>query len=309
MSLEELPLSLQWGFVLAIGLCIGSFLNAAIYRLPEPDITLRDPKRSKCPKCQRELTWKENIPVLSWLVQRGRCRGCSCRISIRYPAIELLTAALFGLVFWATPLGEWGVLLVRWLVISGLLVATFVDFDCFEIPDEISIGGMWAAPALSFLVPRLHDETWIAQRLTEEFVEGGSVDRFGALAASLAGLAVGGGILIGIGALGKLIYGRDAMGFGDVKLLAAGGGFIGPGGALAALMIGSLAASVAGVANLVRFAWTVRARARARGGRRSWGQALAVGRIAGRYLPFGPYLGLGIGMVLLAWNHVREAFL
>ncbi len=295
-----MPASVESIFAVVFGLLIGSFLNAAIYRLPEPHLTLSSPKRSMCPKCGHQLSWSENLPVLSWILQRGRCRWCQVPISPRYPLVELLTGALFLLAYRATPDGQLGLLLIAWLVLAGLVVATFVDFDRFEIPDEISIGGMWAAPVLSVIVPQLHRDTSVAQMLSD----GPQVDRIGALVGSLAGLAVGGGVLIGIGWIGKLVYGRDAMGFGDVKLLAAGGGFVGPGGALAALAIGSCVASVAGLVNLVRFTCLVRQRARARGGKRPLGKALAVGRIAGRYLPFGPYLGIGIGFALLAWDHL-----
>ena len=106
--------------------------------------------------------------------------------------------------------------------------------------------------------------------------------------------------------LGSKAFGRDAMGFGDVKLLAAGGAFVGPGGALAALLIGAFVASFFGLANMVRFTCLSRSRARARGGEKALGRSIAVGRIAARYLPFGPYLGIGIGIVLLDWNHVVE---
>jgi prepilin signal peptidase PulO-like enzyme (type II secretory pathway) len=95
------------------------------------------------------------------------------------------------------------------------------------------------------------------------------------------------------------------MGFGDVKLLAAGGGFVGPGGALAALALGSAVAAVVGLLNMARYFVLVRARARRRGRRAPLGFHLAVARVAGRYLPFGPYLALGIGIALLGWNHVR----
>jgi len=114
-------------------------------------------------------------------------------------------------------------------------------------------------------------------------------------------MIAGGGILWLIGRIGSRIYGRDAMGFGDVKLLAAGGGFVGPGGALAALMLASLVASVAGIANMLRFYALVRGRARARGAHKTISHSVRVARIAGRYVPFGPYLALGIGIVLLYW--------
>jgi leader peptidase (prepilin peptidase) / N-methyltransferase len=112
-----------------------------------------------------------------------------------------------------------------------------------------------------------------------------------------------------VGKLGSAIYGRDAMGFGDVKLLAAAGGFIGPGGALIALFVGSFAASLAGLGNMVRFFVLTRQRARSRGVHKPLKRSLQVARIAGRYLPFGPYLGLGIGVVLLAWKNVSELLL
>ncbi|MEO6708841.1 MAG: prepilin peptidase [Planctomycetota bacterium] len=300
MNGPDLPAEFHWFWWAVFGLFVGSFLNVAIHRLPRPGMSVSKPRRSQCPNCQRELTWKENIPLASWVVQLGRCRGCGWRIPWRYPLVELLTAALWFLAAWMTPTGQWDLTLVRVLVLSGLVVATFVDFEFFEIPDEISIGGMIAAPIASLLVPSLHADTYLAR----VFSSGDSVDRLGALLASLAGMAVGGGVLLGIGWLGKLLFRRDAMGFGDVKLLAAAGGFIGPGGALAALVLGSVVASLAGVLNVVRFLWVSRTRARQRGARRKFSRSLASARVAGRYLPFGPYLALGIGIVLLAWNHV-----
>jgi len=215
--------------------------------------------------------------------------------------VEALTAGLWLWTAWSTPAGDWPLLLVRLTVVSGLIVATFVDFDCFEIPDEVSIGGMLLAPLVALALPRLHEETWVAHLLGSE---SGGVDRVGALLGCLSGMAVGGGILLAIGWLGKRVWGRDAMGLGDVKLLAAGGGFVGPGGALFALVAASLVASVAGVANMARFFWLSRARVRSRGGRKSLRRSLATARVAGRYLPFGPYLALGIGIALLHWNHV-----
>lgn len=300
MSLAELPLEFHWFWWTVFGLFIGSFLNVAIHRLPRPGMTVSKPRRSQCPNCARELTWKENIPLLSWLVQLGRCRGCGWRIPWRYPLVELLTAALWFLAAWSTTGAQWQLVLVRVVVLSGLVVATFVDFEHFEIPDEVSIGGMILAPFVSLLVPQLHADTYLAQL----WGTAGAVDRTGALLASLAGLAVGGGALLAIGWLGKLLFRRDAMGLGDVKLLAAAGGFVGPGGALVALVLGSLVASFAGVLNVARFFCLSRSRVRRRGSRRLVSRSLASARVAGRYLPFGPYLALGIGIVLLAWNYV-----
>lgn len=288
-----------WG---TMGLFVGSFLNVAIHRLPLADETVSKPRRSRCPQCKTTLTWKENIPLLSWLVQLGRCRTCGWRIPWRYPLVEALTAVLWGYVAWRTLPDHFDLCLIHTVVLSGLVVATFVDFACFEIPDEVSIGGMVLAPVASLLVPELHAGSAVAHWLDGE--SAAHVSRAGALLACGAGMAVGGGILWLIGKVGSAIYGRDAMGFGDVKLLAAGGGFVGPGAVLVALMIGALVASIVGLLNMLRFLVLLRMRARSRGRRGGFGRSAHVARIAGRYLPFGPYLAVGIGIVLVAWKDV-----
>lgn len=294
---EAGPWTLWWT---TVGLFIGSFLNVAIHRLPRDGESVNKPRRSRCPACRTELTWRENIPLLSWILQLGRCRNCAWRIPVRYPLVELLTAGLWYLAATATTPGDHGVFLVRALVLSGLVVATFVDFDFLEIPDEVSIGGMVAAPVLCLLVPQLHADTWVAQYVSDSV----PVDRFGALVGCMAGMAVGWSVLWLIGRVGTRAYGTDAMGFGDVKLLAAGGGFVGPGATLAALMLAALVASVVGTANMARFFFLTRSRARERGRPALLGRSIRIARIAGRYLPFGPYLALGIGIVLLYWKDV-----
>jgi len=187
------------------------------------------------------------------------------------------------------------------LVLSGLVAATFVDLDCMEIPDSVSIGGMVLGPVLSLLVPELHGESYLALQFSDGAEE---LTRFGALVSSLAGLAAGWGVLYLVGALGSRAFGKEAMGFGDVKLLGAGGAFVGPGGVAMALMIASFLASIAGVVNMGRFYCLIRGRARRRGVPKPIGRALSAARVLGRYLPFGPYLAVGIGIALLYWNDV-----
>ncbi len=291
-----------WG---TMGLFVGSFLNVAIHRLPRPDLGVSKPRRSFCPGCRRQLTWRENIPVVSWALQRGRCRGCEVRIPMRYPLVELLTAFLWVVAAWSLPTDSLGVVLVRTLVLSGLVVATFVDFEFFEIPDEVSIGGLLLAPVLSLAVPELHAES----ALSRAFAAGESLapmTRGDAVMQSLYGIAVGAGALYGIGLLGRVAFGRDAMGLGDVKLMGAAGGFLGGPRVLIALVMASFFASIAGVGNIARLYFVIRQRDRARGRKGGPGKALATARIAGRYVPFGPYLALGIGIVLLYWDDVRE---
>jgi leader peptidase (prepilin peptidase)/N-methyltransferase len=280
------------------GLFVGSFLNVAIHRLPQEGMSVSRPRRSLCPKCRKTLTWSENVPLLSWLVQRGRCRGCRWPIPWRYPLVEALTAAAWVWLAWVTPAGQWGLLAVYLVTVSGLIVATFVDFAYFEIPDEISIGGMCLAPLACLAVPALHEADWVALA----FSPPSGVSRFGSLVGGLAGMAAGGGVLLGIGWLGKRIWGRDAMGLGDVKLLCGAGGLLGLWGVVLALTLASLVASVAGLGNVGRFLCLSRCRARARGSRKPFAKSLATARVAGRYLPFGPYLALGIMLALVYWE-------
>ncbi len=289
------------------GLLVGSFLNVAIYRYPLEGVTVNHPKRSRCPKCKHELAWYENVPLASWLMQRGRCRHCSVAIPWRYPLVEALTAGLWLLS--SHVLGgveSWALVLVACVVVSGLVLATFVDFDCMEIPDSVSIGGMVLGPIASFLVPELHTHTWVALQFGEESL---GPTAFGAHVASLAGLVTGWGTLFLVSRLGAKAFGKEAMGFGDVKLLGAGGAFVGPGGVLLTLMLASVLASVAGILNMLRFYCLIRSRARRRGVPKRAGKAFFVARILGRYLPFGPYLAVGIGIVLLYWNDVLSLLL
>jgi len=292
---------LAWGF---LGLFIGSFLNVCIHRLPLEEETVSRPRRSRCPQCRTMLTWRENIPVFSWLLQRGKCRTCGWRIPVRYPLVELLTAGLIYLAAASALPAQPALALVRATVLAALVVATFVDFDWFEIPDEVSIGGIVLAPVASFLVPALHADTWVATLASDpNTIPYPPIDRLGALTGSLAGIAAGFVVLWLIGWLGSKAYGVEAMGFGDVKLLAAGGGFVGPGGALVALSVAAFLGAVVGVFLMVRFFWVSYGRSRTRG-RPNAARSLRVARLAARYIPFGPYIALGIGIVLLYWDHV-----
>lgn len=303
MSWLGLPRELAlcwWG---TMGLFVGSFLNVAIYRWPREGSVMR-PARSFCPTCSRSLSWYENVPVLSWVIQGGKCRGCRKPISARYPAIELLNAGLWLALVWITPDEQWPLLLARLLFVSGLVVATFVDFELREIPDQISIGGMFVAPLVSLCVPDLHSATSVALAVSRS--EG--VDRAGALAGSLAGIAVGAGVLYAIGWLGERLFKKEAMGFGDVKLLGAIGGFIGPGGALVALVLASFGGAIVGVANMLRLYVFLRMRAGARHSARTALDSYVVARRVGSEIPFGPYLALGSLPVLLYWNELSRWF-
>lgn len=134
-----------------LGAVVGSFLNVVIYRLPL-DLSVNEPKRSFCPVCKNPIPWRHNLPLLSWLFLRGRCANCGSRIAFRYFAVELLTALLF-LAIWRTV--PWEMALAYWIFVSLLIAATFIDFEHFIIPDEITIGGTGAGLILCFALPQL----------------------------------------------------------------------------------------------------------------------------------------------------------
>jgi leader peptidase (prepilin peptidase)/N-methyltransferase len=136
---------------LALGAVVGSFLNVCIYRLPL-DLSVNKPRRSFCPSCKTQLTWYQNVPLLSWLFLRGKCANCGARIAFRYFAVELLTALLFLCVWKVFP---WEMAIAYWIFVSLLIAATFIDFEHFIIPDEITIGGTVAGIVASFIVPEL----------------------------------------------------------------------------------------------------------------------------------------------------------
>src|SRR5438045_2960308 len=141
------------GFAFGLGAAIGSFLNVCIYRLPR-DLSINEPSRSFCPACKKPIPWRQNLPLLSWLFLRGKCANCGSRIAFRYFAVELLTALLFLAVWISFP---WPVALVYWVFVSLLIAATFIDFEHFIIPDEITIGGTVVGIVASLAVPELMD--------------------------------------------------------------------------------------------------------------------------------------------------------
>jgi leader peptidase (prepilin peptidase) / N-methyltransferase len=134
-----------------LGAVVGSFLNVCIYRLPL-DLSVNEPRRSFCPACKKQLAWYHNVPLLSWLFLRGRCAHCGSPIAFRYFAVELLTALLF---LWVWKVFPWQMAIAYWVFISLLIAGTFIDFEHFIIPDEITIGGTVTGIVASFVVPEL----------------------------------------------------------------------------------------------------------------------------------------------------------
>lgn len=218
-----------WTFVVfAFGAVWGSFLNVCIYRIPA-ELSVVKP-RSRCPKCMTDLAWKDNIPIFGWIFLGGKCRYCKAPVSARYPGIELLTALLFTAVWLVYP-EQWGLVFAYCLLIFGLILGSMVDFDEMWIPDRVTIGGEIVGPILSFLIPALHAK--------ETHLEG--------LIASLIGLAVGFGSLYSVSLIGKWVLKKDAMGFGDVKLMGCLGAFLGWESVIFIVFVSSLLGTIIGV--------------------------------------------------------------
>ena len=134
-----------------LGACVGSFLNVCIYRLPL-NLSVNQPRRSFCPSCKTQIPWHQNLPLVSWLLLRGRCAKCGARIAFRYFAVELLTALFFLIIWKCFP---WQIAIAYWVFIALVIAATFIDFEHFIIPDEITIGGTVAGLIGSIAVPQL----------------------------------------------------------------------------------------------------------------------------------------------------------
>ena len=212
MSVEALLIF----FAGVFGAMIGSFLNVCILRLPHDQSVVRPP--SRCPGCGSGIVWYDNIPVVSWLLLRGRCRGCGMRISVQYPLIELATGLIwsymgfrFGLTAEAARAG---------LFFTVLLGIALTDARHYLIPDEFSLGGL--VVGLLFSLP------------------GGWND----IARATLGAAAGFSLLWVVGAAGKWIFKEEAMGGGDIKMMAMVGAFVGWQGVLLTVFLGALLGTI-----------------------------------------------------------------
>jgi len=331
-----------------LGAVVGSFLNVCIYRMPL-DLSVNEPKRSFCPHCKKQIPWSQNIPLLSWLMLRGKCANCHAPIAFRYFGVELLTAVLF-LAAWLSSWrsGQWELAFPLWILLSLLIVGTFIDLEHFIIPNEITWGGVAAGIFLSLCLPAMmgveshlmgllwsagaaaagYASLWVVvevgkkvfgkKRINLEKPEAFTWTRHG----DDADLATGGDtmkwseifsrpsdiLLMHVteatvlgkthgqttltfyydrllvegdeyklddldtisGTVTGLVIPREAMGFGDVKFIAAIGAFLGIRAVFFTIMSGSIIGALAGIVLIL-----IR--------RREWSARI----------PFGPYLALG----------------
>ena len=247
-----------YALVGSVGLAIGSFLNVCIHRIPL-GLSVIWP-RSACPSCSQAIAWKDNIPLVSFFILEGKCRGCRQPISVQYPLVEIMNA--LGFVALVMKFGLCWEALVYALFFSALLTITWIDLYHQIIPDVISLPGILFGLLCAWTILPLD------------------------IMDSLIGVLVGGGILWGLAALSPLLFGKEGLGGGDIKLLAMMGAFLGWQGALLSLMIAAIVGSVVGV-TLIVLKFMSRS----------------------QYLPFGPFLALGAIIALFFQAEIMEWYL
>ena len=245
-------------YALLLGLIVGSYLNVVIHRLPRGRSTVTP--RSRCPVCGTPIRARDNLPVVSWLLLRGRCRSCGAPISVRYPLVEATTAALFGAC--AERFGLGPAALAGALFCALLVALAGSDVDHSTLPDRLTLPGIALGLAVQPLLP------------------------WGGLVPAAVGAAAGGGLLVAVWGAWWLVRREHGIGFGDAKMLAMVGAFLGWKGMTVAFVAATAAGAAVGLA------------------------ALATGRLGRRgRLPFGVFLALG-GVVGLFWGQrLADAYL
>lgn len=273
-------------YAFVLGAVTGSFLNVCIHRLPRGFLLHKPP--SHCPFCNEPIRWYDNVPIVSYLLLGRRCRFCGIRISPRYALVEGLTGVLFAYVAWRTigsGQADYARLGVYVVLAAALVAASFIDIEFRIIPDEVSIPGMVLAPIVSLLLPGLHEtgEPILVASLGRLAGLTPEADpRLCGLVASLVGMAVGAGVIWVMRVVGRAVFRKEAMGFGDVKLMAFVGGFIGWKLALLGIVLGAFAGAIIGLLLLLRTRDT--------------------------RLPFGPYLSLGCLAAMLHAGDIMMLF-
>jgi leader peptidase (prepilin peptidase)/N-methyltransferase len=277
-------------YMFALGAVVGSFLNVVIARLPEGK-SLVWPS-SHCPKCDAPIRWFDNIPLVSFIILRRKCRSCGESISWRYPAVELLTAVLFFLLL--SRFTNILALAVYMLFTCSLVVITFIDLKHYIIPDEISIPGIFIGLALSLLPAHFAGHQlvissaphFLTNLLSGLLAKGSMLHTLSSsFLNSLIGCIVGGGMLYLAAGYSRLVLKKEGMGGGDIKLLGMVGAFLGLKLALMTIVVGSVVGAAVGI-------------------------TLILLRLKTRddYIPFGPYLALGAMLSVLYGNQLWDRY-
>ncbi len=233
-----------------LGLIVGSFSNVCIYRIPRNESIIYP--ASHCPKCRSKIKLVDNIPLLSFILLKGRCRNCKSKIAIQYPIVELLSGLIYLIIYLAYGLNVQTLIYI--ILSSALIIIAFIDLNEQIVPDVISLPGIVIGFILSFFVPYI------------SFIN------------SALGVLVGGGIILIIGVAGSVIFKKEAMGGGDVKLAAMIGAFLGWRYIIISLFLGFFLGALAGI-------------------------FLILSKIKSRedVIPFGPFIVLG-SFITLLWG-------
>ena len=236
--------------IFILGLIAGSFSNVCIYRIPINESIIYP--ASHCPKCRSSIKPIDNIPLLSYLLLKGKCRNCGSKISIQYPVVEFLTGIIYIFIFLIYGLTLQSLIYI--LLSSALIIIAFIDLNEQIVPDIISLPGIVTGLILSFFVPYI------------SFIN------------SVLGVVVGGGIILVIGLAGSVIFKKEAMGGGDVKLAAMIGAFLGWKYAIISLFLGFFLGALVGI-------------------------FLILSKIKSKedMVPFGPFIALG-SFIPLLWG-------
>jgi len=236
--------------IFILGLVVGSFSNVCIYRIPRDESIIYP--ASHCPKCGSPIKPVDNIPLLSYILLKGKCRHCKNRISIRYPIVEFLSGLIYLIVYLIYGFSVQTLIYI--ILLSALIIIAFIDLDQQIIPDVISLPGIVVGFIVSFFVPYI------------SFIN------------SALGILVGGGIILIIGLAGSVIFKKEAMGGGDVKLAAMIGAFLGWRAIIISLFLGFFSGALAGISLILL---KIKKREDA--------------------IPFGPFIILG-SLITLLWG-------
>jgi leader peptidase (prepilin peptidase)/N-methyltransferase len=239
--------------IFSLGLIVGSFSNVCIYRIPRNESVIYP--ASHCPKCRTKIKPIDNIPLLSYILLKGRCRNCGSKISIQYPVVEFLTGLIYLIIYLTYGLSIQS--LVYIILSSALIIIAFIDLQEQIIPDVISLPGIVIGLILSFIVPYI------------SFIN------------SVLGALFGGGIILIIAWVGSIIFKKEAMGGGDVKLTAMIGAFLGWRYTIISLFLGFFLGALTGI-------------------------ILIMAKIKKREdaIPFGPFIALGSIITLLCGEKI-----
>lgn len=248
-SVTGLPIFVGYIFIFTLGAMIGSFLNVVIHRVPlEESIVFPN---SACPKCKKPIKPYDNLPILSWLILGGKCRTCKNPISMRYPAVELLNALVWVLVFWV--IGFTWFLPVALIFVSTVIALIFIDAENMILPDVINFPLLFFAFAVRIIFAFVPNSFYPSDI---KFAPLNSLETLPvwlvSLLGALFGALVGGGFLWLVGAVWKKFRGVDAMGFGDVKMMFAVGALLGWRLTLLSIFLGAFSGAIIGIFLLSR---------------------------------------------------------